>query len=143
MRRNLRLGSRLTLGATICLVGVAIAACGGSETGEQAPTQTARETTAPTIAAASPTVSPAPTGGPAITIADMRFPESLTVPPGAEVTVTNNDPAEHSVTSDTAGQFDVEIQPDATATFAAPSQPGSYPYHCSYHPSMNGVLVVQ
>jgi plastocyanin len=29
-----------------------------------------------------------------------------------------------------------------TATFTAPTTPGSYPFHCEYHRTMHGVLVV-
>jgi plastocyanin len=25
----------------------------------------------------------------------------------------------------------------------APSQPGEYPFHCSYHPNMHGTLIVK
>jgi hypothetical protein len=40
----------------------------------------------------------------------MAFGEPLTVAPGAEIAVVNNDAVEHSVTSDTAGAFDVEVE---------------------------------
>jgi plastocyanin len=28
-------------------------------------------------------------------------------------------------------------------TFAAPTTPGTYPFHCRYHANMHGVLTVQ
>jgi plastocyanin len=67
----------------------------------------------------------------------------VTVPPGALISVTNNDSAEHSVTSDTADVFDVEIAGNADGSFTAPTEPGSYPFHCTYHPSMRGALIVR
>jgi len=132
---------RLTAWGAICLLGVGTAACGGSETTQQ--THKTPETTRTTTAAASPTASPPATARPTIDIGNFRFPESVTVPVGAQVTVINNDPDKHSVTSDAVGEFDVDIQPNSTATVTAPSEAGSYPYHCSYHSSMNGVLVVR
>jgi plastocyanin len=47
------------------------------------------------------------------------------------------------VTSDAAGAFDVKIDPGQSATFTAPAKAGSFPYHCSYHGNMHGVLVVK
>ena len=67
----------------------------------------------------------------------------VTVPPGAQVTVVNNDSAEHTVTADSSGAFNVEVDDKHQATFTAPTQPGTYPFHCTYHPSMHGVLTVQ
>jgi plastocyanin len=72
---------------------------------------------------------------------DVR--EPLTVPPGAQVALTNKDSAAHSVTSQTAGQFDVDIDGNGEATFTAPAQPGEYAFYCTYHPSMKGTLIVQ
>lgn len=90
--------------------------------------------------ATSATAAPA---GATITISGMQFGPPLTVAPGTTVTVVNSDSAEHSVTADTGNAFNVEIDGKATATFTAPSAPGTYAYHCSYHPSMHGQLVVQ
>ena len=30
-----------------------------------------------------------------------------------------------------------------TGTFTAPEKPGSYPFGCTYHPNMAGVLIVR
>ena len=49
----------------------------------------------------------------------------------------------HSVTSQTAGQFDVHLAGNGEATFTAPTQPGEYAFYCTYHPSMKGTLMVQ
>ncbi|WP_179470218.1 cupredoxin domain-containing protein [Mycolicibacterium vinylchloridicum] len=99
--------------------------------------------------APSPTSSPAasptavqPASGPAITISGMTFTSPSAVAPGATITVTNSDSVEHSVTADTGNAFDVEVDGKGTATFTAPTQPGTYPYHCTYHPSMHGQLIV-
>ena len=87
-----------------------------------------------------------PTAGTAaatITIKGFAYGDPLTVTPGAAVTVTNMDSAAHTVTADAGSAFDVEAKGGGTATFTAPTNPGSYPYHCTFHPGMHGVLIVK
>ncbi|MCV7344650.1 cupredoxin domain-containing protein [Mycolicibacterium rhodesiae] len=91
---------------------------------------------------ASPSSAPS-AAGPTISIADMKFSSPAPVSPGATVTVTNADGVEHTVTADAGAAFNVEVGDKGTATFTAPSKPGTYPYHCTYHPAMHGQLVVQ
>jgi len=95
---------------------------------------------ASSTAAASATASAA---GPKISIADMKFSAPLTVTPGATVTVVNSDSVEHTVTADSGNAFNAEVGDNGTATFTAPTQPGTYAYHCTYHPMMHGQLIVQ
>jgi plastocyanin len=98
-----------------------------------------------TSAAESSTAAPAsaPAAGPKIAIADMQFGPPLTVTPGATVTVVNSDSAEHTVTADSGNAFNAEVNGKGTTTFTAPTQPGTYAYHCTYHPMMHGQLIVQ
>lgn len=71
-------------------------------------------------------------------------PGTLTVAPGARLTITNQDVVSHSVTSKTTGLFDSGlISKDGTTTLTAPTAKGEYEYYCTIHPSMSGVLVVQ
>lgn len=80
----------------------------------------------------------------AITISDFTFtPPTITVRPGAEVAVRNGAAVEHSVTADTAGMFDEDVAANSTETFDAPATPGTYTFHCTYHPEMRGTLVVE
>jgi plastocyanin len=80
----------------------------------------------------------------AITISNFEYKVPTSVAPGAEVTVTNMDTAEHTVTADDGSSFDVEVKENGgTATFAAPSQPGTYAFHCKYHSNMHGTLTVK
>ncbi|MET3923503.1 cupredoxin domain-containing protein [Arthrobacter sp. UYEF20] len=107
---------------------------------------------APPSSSASPgataTVSQG-TGSPAnaaasITIKDFEYGTPITVSPGATVAVTNMDSAAHTVTADAGSAFDVDVKGSGgTGTFTAPMQPGSYPYHCTYHPGMHGTLTVK
>ncbi len=96
-----------------------------------------------------PTASQAPPGTPGstasvITIKDFAFQEPSSVTPGATVTVTNMDSQAHTVTSDDGSSFDVTVKGGGgTATFTAPTKPATYAYHCTFHPSMHGSLVVK
>jgi len=91
--------------------------------------------------AASATTASAAT---AITIRDFGFGAPLVVTAGAALTVTNMDSAEHTVSADDGSAFDVEVKGSGgTATFTAPSKPGTYAYHCRYHPNMHGTLTVR
>jgi plastocyanin len=99
---------------------------------------TGTPTPAPTTSSAPGSAAPAK-----ITIASFAFTGPLTVSPGATVTVTNTDAVEHTVTADSAGTFDVSVPGGQTMTFTAPTAPGTYPYHCSIHPSMHGTLIVK
>jgi len=79
-----------------------------------------------------------------ITIKDFAYGDPLSVAPGATVAVTNIDTATHTVTADNGAVFDAQVKGSGgTATFTAPTQPGSYPYHCTYHPNMHGTLIVK
>lgn len=70
------------------------------------------------------------------------YPSSLTVTPGATVTVHNEDVATHTVTAND-NQFNTgDVTPGSTKTFAAPTKPGSYGYICEIHQYMTGTLVV-
>jgi plastocyanin len=82
-------------------------------------------------------------GGSTITISNFQFSPGSAAG-GATVTVKNDDSTAHTVTSDTAGQFDTgNVNAGAEATFAAPSAAGNYPFHCEIHPTnMKGTLTV-
>ncbi|MFQ4150170.1 cupredoxin domain-containing protein [Arthrobacter sp. LAPM80] len=64
------------------------------------------------------------------------------VPAGATISVMNMDAQAHTVTADD-GSFDVVVKPGSNVTFTAPKKPGAYTYHCTYHSSMHGTLVVK
>jgi plastocyanin len=93
----------------------------------------------------SSTAAAAPTAANMIVIKNFAFaPMSLTVSPGAKVTVKNEDTATHTVTASGAKAFDTgDIASGATTTFTAPSKPGSYTYLCGIHQFMQGTLVVK
>ena len=80
-----------------------------------------------------------------IDIKNFAFsPNQTTVKPGAKITVTNNDITGHSFTADDGKSFDTGILAQGkSATVTAPTTPGSYPFHCTPHPNMQGTLVVK
>jgi plastocyanin len=125
--------------AALCLVAAFATACGGSSN----TTQETQTGTATATGTAEATSAPAAASAATITIANMSFGEAITVPPGATITIKNDDSAEHSVTSDTAGKFDVEVEGKEQGTLTAPTEPGEYAFHCTYHPSMHGTLIVK
>jgi plastocyanin len=96
---------------------------------------------------ASPAGSPAAAGGGnAITIRNFAFdPASLTVKTGTTVTWTNRDVPPHAIASDAGAPEAFSSDPfstDASYSFTF-TRPGTYPYHCSIHPSMKGTIIVQ
>ena len=117
-----------------------------AQTSAQSPVASPDVMSAPaTLPAGSPSPASSPSAAAAvvITIKDFKYVSPASVAPGAIVTVMNQDAQGHTVTGDTAGQFDVKVDPNGTATFAAPTKPGTYAFHCIYHGNMHGSLVVK
>jgi plastocyanin len=144
----------LRLAAAAAAVAIAIAACssGNDSSGSAAPS------VATTTSAAAPTTS-APAGGEAssssssddngggkaadsgtITIQNFAFGAPLTVRPGAMIKVTNQDGAAHDVASDDSGKFRTPLlNQGESATFTAPTEPGTYKFSCTVHAQMSGI----
>jgi plastocyanin len=129
--------------AAMCLVAAVATACGGSDNStKDTGTGTATATASPSGSAETPS-GPAAAPAATITIMNMAFGQPITVSPGAQLAIKNDDSAEHSVTSDAAGKFDVEVDGKEQGTLTAPTEPGEYAFHCKYHPSMHGTLIVK
>ena len=95
---------------------------------------------------AGPASAAAPAAGPAVavpvTIQGSAFvPATVSINAGKQVIWTNADSTPHTVTAD-GGTFNgtVASGQQFTVTF---SSAGSYPYHCSIHPFMTGVIIVR
>jgi len=95
----------------------------------------------------APAAPPASTGGGnTITIKNFAFdPSALTVKTGTVVAWVNQDGASHTIVSDTGSP--AAFSSDSLSTGASYkftfTQPGTYTYHCSIHPSMKGTIIVQ
>jgi plastocyanin len=147
---------RVALFALTVAAALAVAGC-GSSSGGKSPLAVA----SPAGGAASTAAADSSTGGDgygyrgssnagstaadSLKIAGFAFgPNPLTVAPGQVVSVSNADSVEHTATSDQAGLFvGDDIKPGKTVTFKAPTRVGTYTFHCEYHPSMHGTLVVK
>jgi plastocyanin len=70
-------------------------------------------------------------------------PSQVTIQKGDNVTWTNNDTADHTVTADTGnGPKSETIKPGSKYTYTF-DEAGSFQYHCDFHSAMHGTVVVQ
>lgn len=147
------LRSRVLAAAAVTLLAlVGLAACGDdggddvvAGSGNATTSSTAGSST--TAAAGGDDYSPGGGGGEATagsTVVAKDFSlTSVTVAPGSKVEVENEGAAPHTVTADD-GTFDTDrVEPGASTSFTAPTEPGDYAYHCEIHPAMTGTLTVQ
>jgi plastocyanin len=95
-------------------------------------------------------VTPVPTNptgiGNTIAIKNFAFdPSYLIVKTNTVVTWLNQDEAPHTVVSDTGSPVAFFSGSLSNGNFYGLrfTEPGTYPYHCSIHPSMKGIIVVQ
>lgn len=142
-RRQLR-RTAAAIGAVSALV--VLGACGStSSSTATSPTSSAPSSSAPadTGSSASSASSAPSSGKVVITIKDFKFSGPSSVKAGATITVMNQDSEAHTVTADdSSGGFDVKVDGNGSATFTAPTKPGDYAYHCTYHSNMHATLTV-
>ena len=89
--------------------------------------------------------APSNSGPGAVMIKSFSFsPSELTVKQGTAVTWTNQDSVIHTVVSDDGAPdaFTSDSLPQGAAFTFTFTKPGTYPYHCSVHPSMKGTIIV-
>jgi plastocyanin len=74
-------------------------------------------------------------------ISGFAFTDTIRVRAGQTVTWTNRDPVPHTVTSDDGlwDSGDIAAGGSFSHRFAVP---GTYAYHCTYHPAMQATVVV-
>ncbi len=70
-------------------------------------------------------------------------PGTVTVKVGTKVTWTNNDSAPHTVTSDSGSPLNSKsiLSPGQSFSYTFTTA-GTFPYHCTIHPTMKGQVVV-
>ena len=140
-RKHLRLASlcMLVLSALVLL-----AACGGGSTGAGSGTTATTPAATATQASNAPAVMITTDSSGTFTFS----PATITVKAGTTVTWKNVTSVAHTVTSDDGGKsFDSGTSnPVAaqTGTFSFTFKtPGTFTYHCSFHPFMKGTVIVQ
>jgi len=140
----------MTIAAAALLV--ALTGCGSSTT-----TADSASGAGATLSATSPSSTPAAPSGATtgssapeaaapvlITIKDFKYTLPASVAPGAKIMVTNQDGQNHTVTSTPKGAFQVKVDGGGgTASFTAPTKPGSYAIVCDFHANMAATLVVK
>jgi YVTN family beta-propeller protein len=90
------------------------------------------------------TANPAPPAqsGASVSIAQFAFnPATITVAVGQSVTWTDNDPIQHTTTSDMPGWDSGPLAPGARFTMRFDTS-RTFTYHCSIHPFMHGTIEV-
>jgi len=136
--RQMRAGRGLIIAATVLTGAVLLSAC-GSGSASTAPT---------TSKGPAKTSSTAPASTQVVIIKNFAFhPADFTIKPGGTITITNEDPVDHTFTafpgSTPQGHFNTgDIAPNATVSITAPTTAGAYRYYCSIHPYMTGVMTV-
>jgi plastocyanin len=120
----------------VALAALTLAAC--STTSGSTTTSASTTTTA-----AGSTTTTAPDAGTTVTIHNLAFdPGTLIVTVGTTVTWVNDDGTTHTVTAD-GGAFDSgHLAAGATFQFTF-DQVGDFPYHCSIHTTMHGIISVK
>jgi len=88
-------------------------------------------------------------GATTVTMQNFAFnPASITVPKGTTVTWVNQDTADHTIVNDAQGSiaqgalFTSNSLPKGANYSFKFDNPGTYPYHCSIHPSMKATVIV-
>lgn len=123
--------ARVLCGMFVLVLALALVGCSGAGS-SQTPIQSPSSTASSTVVGSSSTV----------TIANFQFtPTPVEVSVGGTVTWTNEDSATHQLLGD-AGIKSGPLGQGATysQTF---TKAGTYSYHCTIHPKMQGLVVVK
>ncbi len=81
------------------------------------------------------------TGDVAASIAGNAFPADISLSVGQTVTFKNEDAVPHTVTLDD-GSCDTDTIAGGASAGLTFSEAGSYPFHCTVHPTMTGTIEV-
>ncbi len=114
------------------------AASGSYSSGASSYGYGARSSAAPTSAAASSSG-----GATTVSIKDFAFtPSSITIKAGQSLTWTQRDSTRHTVTSD-AKDWDSGALDNGKSFSHTFDTAGTFSYHCAFHPTMKGTVIVQ
>jgi plastocyanin len=115
----------------------------GTRAAESVTRESAPVAQAATVSAPAPTQESTATVTP-VTIRLIKFsPEIIEVKTGQTVEWANNDLTPHTVTSQGTGDLNsgsIDAGASWRHTF---TQAGSFPYYCTFHPEMKGIIIVK
>lgn len=135
MNKKVSLAGALAVAAIL-----ALSAC-GEGTMEGSPSPGGMEPSAPSATSSGLATPGSGSMESMIHIQDGKFMNPKPLAAGSMVTVMNMDATAQTVISDDSTSFNVSVPAGGTASFAAPTKPGSYPYHGGAG-DMQGVLTV-
>lgn len=148
-----RTTSRSLALAASAVLAFGLAACGddddsSSDTTEA--TSTTEATEEPTTSASVPDTTAGDLGGASDALATdatvvasgFRFEVPASVTAGATVTFDNQDDVPHTMTADDEAFDSGRVSGGSSGTVTAPTEPGSYAFHCEVHPNMTATLTV-
>jgi plastocyanin len=129
---------RLAAAGLAAALALALGACGGDDddggaTGSGSPSGTGSATGTDDNGAGDDTD--------AVVIEGFAF-DAQPVAAATEFEVENRDSADHTFTADD-GEFGVTVEGGDSVDVTAPSEPGTYAFHCELHSDMTGELTVQ
>ena len=122
---------------------VVAASCGGSGSATTTAGPATTESPATTAGGTPSTTVGGGASGAQVVMKNFAFdPPTVTIKVGESVTWTNQDSVSHTVDADNGEFTSNDLANGATFSFTF-DKAGSYPYHCSIHPTMKGTVVVQ
>ncbi len=127
--------------SVVSIVAVGVLAGCGSSSGAKASGYSKTKTTTTTKDTAAPAAS-----GPTTTITAKDFsftPTAVQLTAGSNtLKVTNSGSAKHNLTVEGL-KVNKDLPPGATQTVSVTAKPGTYKFHCEYHPTqMTGTITV-
>jgi plastocyanin len=121
--------------ALVLTLALLVAACGSGGAGSTGTSSPGDGTTAPTSQGGG-------TEAQVIMTNRSYDPQTVTVAVGGTVTWVNQDAPQHDVVADN-GEFSSQLFDKGQSFSFTFTTAGTYPYHCTIHPGMNGTVVVQ
>ena len=128
----------------ILAVASVAAGCGEQDESSQSPAQRPAPTSEATASPTSEATTDSVPAEAAVTIKGFTYsPKRVTVRAGGEVTWTDEDASNHTVTFAEDGPEDIGNLRQGRKATVKFTEPGSYAYICEFHPGMAGTVEVR
>jgi len=127
MRRLTNTTTAARTAAAVAAITLAFTACGSDDDAEPAPEPAAEATATDAVE---------------ISIEGFAFSGATTAAPGATLVVTNSDGSGHTLTA-TDGEFNTgSLGQGESVEITLPTEPGTYTFFCTIHPTMTGEITI-